>query len=250
MRQKIAAGNWKMFKTRQESIEFMEELTKHNIPGDVKCIIAPPYLYLNELTNLAKGHERIHLSAQNCHEAKDGAYTGEISAPMLKSIGVPYVIIGHSERREQHCETHEMLKDKVLAALENDLKPIFCCGEPLEVRKSKEHIAHVTEQLTNSLKGLSDSQMSNLVVAYEPIWAIGTGLTASPAEAQEMHKAIREHLRDLFNDEIAEAMPILYGGSVKPSNAKELFSNADVDGGLVGGASLDAKSFSEIINAF
>lgn len=250
MRKKIAAGNWKMFKTYDEAMDLISGLKQVEIPGDVECIVAPPYLYLDSFVKLVAGNDRLNISAQNCHEASEGAFTGEISAPMLKSIGVPYVIIGHSERREQHNEDNETLKKKVSIALDNGLDPIFCCGEPLEIRKKNEHVRFVTNQLTESLSGFTEEQISRITVAYEPIWAIGTGETASPQQAQEMHAAIRTHLEGMYGTKIADATPILYGGSVKPGNAQELFANPDVDGGLVGGASLNADSFGQIINAF
>ena len=250
MRKKIAAGNWKMYKTQSEALEMITKLNEKEIPADVDCIVAPPYLYLDGFVKATANNDRLHISAQNCHESAEGAFTGEISANMLYSIAVPYVIIGHSERREQHMESNDVLKQKVIIALENGLKPIFCCGEALDLRKNNEHIEFVTRQLTESLAELSQEDMNKLTIAYEPIWAIGTGETASPEQAQEMHAAIREHLANLFSPELANDIPILYGGSVKPGNAKEIFAKQDVDGGLVGGASLDADSFYQIIRSF
>jgi triosephosphate isomerase len=250
MRKKIAAGNWKMFKTYDEALTLIKALHTKDIPADVECIVAPPYLYLKDFVDTTSQNQRLKISAQNCHEAAEGAYTGEISAPMLRSIGVPYVIIGHSERREQHAETSEVLKQKIRIALDNGIDPIFCCGEPLSIRKENGHIAYVTRQLTESLAGFSEAAVRRITIAYEPIWAIGTGETASPEQAQEMHAAIRAHLAVLFGEKLAESTPILYGGSVKPGNAREIFAKPDVDGGLVGGASLDADSFYQIITAF
>ncbi len=250
MRKNIAAGNWKMFKDVASANDLFYKLNDAEIPENAIAIIAPPFIYLKEFAEKAEGKYRFFVAAQNCHHVSEGAFTGEVSAMMLASIKVPYVIIGHSERREQHFESNETLKLKVLEALKYGLIPIFCCGEPLEIRKKNEHISFVTTQLTESLSGLTDEQISKIVIAYEPIWAIGTGETASPEQAQEMHAAIRDHIAGMFSGGIAENMSILYGGSVKASNAKELFSKPDVDGGLVGGASLDADSFISIINSF
>jgi len=250
MRKNIAAGNWKMFKDDSSARDLFEKLAATEIPENVITVIAPPYIYLKDFTGKALSKDRFFVAAQNCHHVAEGAFTGEVSAMMLASIGVPYVIIGHSERREQHFESNEMLRLKVLEALKYGLYPIFCCGEPLEIRKKEEHITFVTKQISESLVGLDNDQISKIVIAYEPIWAIGTGETASPEQAQEMHAAIRNHITALFSEKIAENMSILYGGSVKASNAKEIFSKPDVDGGLVGGAALDAESFITIINSF
>jgi triosephosphate isomerase len=250
MRKKIAAGNWKMFKTFNEAQDLLTKINDLEIPADVECIVAPPYIYLDGFVKITALNNRLHISAQNCHESAEGAYTGEISAPMLRSIGIPYVIIGHSERREQHMESNEQLKQKVAIALENGLRPIFCCGEALDIRKKNEHVSFVMKQITDSLADLSEQEMRKVTIAYEPIWAIGTGETASPGQAQEMHAAIRAHIAKLFSADLANEIPILYGGSVKPDNAKDLFANPDVDGGLVGGASLDADSFGKIIRSF
>lgn len=250
MRKNIAAGNWKMFKTYDEALRLIEELNQNDIPENVECIVAPPYIYLDGFAKLTQDNRKLHISAQNCHEVAEGAFTGEISAPMLSSISVPFVIIGHSERREQHQESNETLKQKVKIALDNGLQVIFCCGEALEVRKADDQVTFVTQQLTESLAGFSKEEFARITVAYEPIWAIGTGETASPQQAQEMHASIRSHLAELYSKEEADSTSILYGGSVKPSNAEELFANPDVDGGLVGGASLDFESFYKIIQSF
>jgi len=213
MRKNIAAGNWKMFKDAASANELFEKLIATEIPENVITVIAPPFIYLKEFVQKASSKDRFLIAAQNCHHATEGAYTGEVSAMMLKSINIPYVIIGHSERREQHAESNEMLKMKVLEALNYGLNPIFCCGEPLEIRKREEHISFVTKQITESLGTLNHDQISQIVIAYEPIWAIGTGETASPEQAQEMHEAIRNHISSLFTEEIANNMSILYGGS-------------------------------------
>ena len=192
----------------------------------------------------------IKLAAQNCHQEKGGAYTGELSVEMIKSTGASYIIIGHSERRAYFAESDALLAQKVDACLEGNLIPIFCCGENKDIREAGTHEAFVANQLKNSLFHLSAEAFSKVVIAYEPIWAIGTGLTASSEQAQDIHKAIRQLLTEKYGPEIAETTTILYGGSCKPSNAQELFSQADVDGGLIGGASLNASDFAAIINSF
>lgn len=247
MRNKIAAGNWKMNNTRSEAIALVEALKGVTIPPSTQVILGVPNLYLVELSAMLEGHP-IQLAAQNCHQADSGAYTGEISASMLAAIDVPYVIIGHSERRAYFHEDDAMLAAKVDAALAAGLKVIFCCGEPLEIREDGSHVAFVKKQLENGLFHLSEKALANVIVAYEPIWAIGTGVTASKEQVQEMHHEIRNMVADKYGN-AAEALHILYGGSVKPSNAEELFAEPDVDGGLVGGASLKAADFEQIIKA-
>jgi len=250
MRKKIAAGNWKMNKTFGEAVELAKGIAEQSIPSDVTVILGVPSLYLNKINGIAKSNDNVFVSAQNAHQELSGAYTGEISVSMLKSIDVPYVILGHSERREYNGETPELLKKKVRTALDNGMEVIFCCGESLEIRQSGKHEEYVNNQIEKSLSDLNSDDMSKVTIAYEPIWAIGTGETASPQQAQEMHKAIRANLVKLFNGEVAENTPILYGGSVKPSNAKEIFGQEDVDGGLVGGASMKVDAFVDIINSF
>lgn len=250
MRKKIAAGNWKMFKTYDEAMHFIEHMKGVSIPNDVACILAPSFPYLAAFAEKAKQLKGVHISAQNCHQETTGAFTGEVSAAMLASTGVEYVIIGHSERRQQFGENHELLFRKVRTALDHGLKVIFCCGEPLEIRKSGQHIEYVCRQLSESLGDFEEEDLHRIMIAYEPIWAIGTGETASPEQAQEMHESLRNYLGELFSEDLAGEIPILYGGSVKPDNARELFSMEDVDGGLVGGASLDIDSFSRIIHSF
>ena len=250
MRAKIAAGNWKMFKTYDEALAFMQQIKSIRVPKDVLCILSPSFPYLRPFVEGTREMERVCISAQNCHQEASGAFTGEVSAPMLASLGVEYVIIGHSERREQQGESNELLRQKVRIALDHGLKVIFCCGESLEIRKSGRHIEYVSRQLSESLGEFSEDDLKNIILAYEPIWAIGTGETATPEQAQEMHEALRNHLGELFSEDLAGEIPILYGGSVKPSNARDLFANEDVDGGLVGGASLDADSFGKIIHSF
>jgi len=247
-RQKIAAGNWKMNTTLHEGISLFEALESKSIPADVTVILGVPFIHLSTLLN--KKSDALHIAAQNCHFENSGAYTGEIAPSMLADLGVGYVILGHSERREHFHEDNAILAKKLDAALSNGLKVIFCCGEPLEVRKAGTQNTYVSKQLEEGLFHLSAEQLDHVVIAYEPIWAIGTGETASPEQAQEMHAHIRHLLTQKYGAPSSERMSILYGGSVKPANAKEIFGQPDVDGGLVGGASLDADSFGEIIQAF
>jgi len=249
MRKKIVAGNWKMntlLKDGMELAKAVEKLEKEKT-SDALVIIAPPYTHLSKVNELIVN---VKLSAQNCESESSGAYTGEISPAMLVSTGAEYVIIGHSERRSYYNEDNELLNKKTKLALSSGLKPIFCCGELLEEREAGELFDVIREQLTVGLKDLSTDDMGKVVVAYEPVWAIGTGVVASPDQAQEMHKFIRDLLMELFNKEVAEEMTILYGGSCKPSNAAEIFANPDVDGGLIGGASLKADDFLAIVNSY
>ena len=244
----IAAGNWKMNTTISEGVELYNALTEQSIPEDVVVIVGAPYIHLGAL--VAMKDPSIKIAAQNCHYEKSGAFTGEVSPSMLKDLGIDYVILGHSERREYFNEGNALLAKKTDAALENGLKVIFCCGEPLEIRKDGSQNAYVSKQLEEGLFHLDAVQLKHVVIAYEPIWAIGTGETASPEQAQEMHAHIRSLLQSKYGNISAEQMSILYGGSVKPSNAKEIFGQEDVDGGLVGGASLKADMFGEIIQSF
>ena len=249
MRKKIVAGNWKMntlLKDGMELAKAVEKLEKEK-QSDALVIIAPPYTHLSRVNDLIDG---VKLSAQNCASEESGAYTGEISPDMLISVGVEYVILGHSERRSYYHEGNELLNKKTKLVLSKGLKPIFCCGEVLEEREGGKHFDVIREQLSVGLAGLTQEDMSNVVIAYEPVWAIGTGVVASPDQAQEMHKFIRDLLVELFDKDVAENMSILYGGSCKPSNASELFSNPDVDGGLIGGAALKADDFMGIVNAY
>ncbi len=251
MRKNIVAGNWKMNKTLNEGIELAKELNDILSKNKPNCdvVIGTPFIHLAEVTKIVDKNI-IGVSAQNCADKASGAYTGEVSAAMVKSTGADYVILGHSERRAYYGETDEILKNKVDLALENDLTPIFCIGEVLEERESEKHFDVVKSQIENGLFHLSSDEFSKIVLAYEPVWAIGTGKTASPEQAQEMHAFIRKTLAEKYGEEVADNTSILYGGSCKPSNAKELFANPDVDGGLIGGASLNAKDFHGIIVAF
>ena len=252
MRKKIVAGNWKMNKTLDEAVALVSEVVnmiKDEVTGDVQVVLCPPALYLTTLKPYLEGQSRITLGAQNCHEKASGAYTGEVSAPMLKSINVSYVILGHSERRQYFGETNAQLAEKVDSALANGLTPIFCCGESLEQRQSEIHLDFVRTQLTESLFHLSPEQFANIVIAYEPIWAIGTGLTATSAQAQEMHEILRQHIASQYGQEVADSTTILYGGSANEKNAAELFAQPDVDGGLIGGASLKSREFTNVVKA-
>ncbi len=226
-------------------VELMNQQPSLNVLG----VLGTPFIHLPQVAKLTASTTMLQVAAQNCHQEPSGAFTGEISCAMLKSVGVTYVIIGHSERREYFKESNELLSRKVDAALSEGLTPIFCCGEPLSIRESNDQMEYVCHQLTSSLFHLTDEQIGSLVVAYEPIWAIGTGKTASAAQAQEMHEGIRNHLASKFGQEIAGNIPILYGGSCKPGNASEIFAGPDVDGGLIGGASLNAEDFMAIINS-
>ncbi len=249
-RQQIAAGNWKMNKTFEEGIAFVNELLEKTNEESAMTILGVPYIHLKGIADLISNTQNIKLAAQNCHEKESGAYTGEISADMLLSVGAEYVILGHSERREHYKESNEVLSKKVDHALSKGLIPIFCCGESLRIRKAKIHVGFVSNQLNEGLFHLSKEAFSKIVIAYEPIWAIGTGETATPEQAQDMHKEIRSLIDKKYGKDIAQKTSILYGGSVKPDNAKELFGQPDVDGGLVGGASLNVDDFVAIINSF
>ncbi len=251
MRSKIVAGNWKMNKTLAESKKLVKGIKK-SIKGleleNTRVIIAPTFVNLQKVSKKLKDSS-IEVAAQNMHQAENGAYTGEISAQMLKSIYVNTVILGHSERREYFGETDDLLAKKVDAALKNELEIIFCFGEVLEDRKNGNHFKVVESQIKNGLFHLNSDAWSQLILAYEPVWAIGTGETASPEQAQEMHAFIRGLIAERYTSRVAEEVSILYGGSVKPANAEEIFSKEDVDGGLIGGAALNADDFSALIKA-
>jgi len=249
MRKKIVAGNWKMNNDLTQTDSLLLDLKTKEIPNEIKVMVAPPFTNLYHAFNLVKGFD-IEVVAQNMHQAKNGAFTGEVSASMLGSIGVTTVIIGHSERRAYFLETNEILAAKVDQALEHEMTVIFCFGEELEDRKAGAHFNVVKEQLTEGLYHIAEGSWKNIVLAYEPVWAIGTGETASPEQAQEMHQFIRQTVADAYNQEVANNVSILYGGSVKPGNAGEIFGKPDVDGGLIGGASLKAEDFMAIVNAF
>ncbi|MEP3386839.1 MAG: triose-phosphate isomerase [Reichenbachiella sp.] len=251
MRKKIVAGNWKMNNDLAAGKKLAQEvLDKATGNEEAQIVLGTPFIHLTALAETVIGKKGIEVAAQNCSDKASGAYTGETSAEMIKSTGVNYVILGHSERREYFNETNAELAAKLDLALANGLTPIFCCGEPLEIREADTQYDYVKQQLTESLFHLSDEDFAKIVIAYEPIWAIGTGKTATSAQAQEMHAELRSHLASKFGQVAADACPILYGGSCKPSNAKEIFEGADVDGGLIGGASLNADDFLAIVNSF
>ncbi|MBO9728214.1 MAG: triose-phosphate isomerase [Chitinophaga sp.] len=249
MRKKIVAGNWKMNLTLAQGEQLINDILQAGLTlkEGQEVVVATPFPYLLKAKALLKNYPGFYVAAQNCHSEKSGAYTGEVSAEMLQSIGVDYVILGHSERREYFQESNAMLAKKIDQALANGLKPIFCCGEPLEVRQAETQNAYVAKQLEESLYHLTAEQLKQVVIAYEPIWAIGTGLTASAAQAQDMHAFIRSQIANKFGREAGLHISVLYGGSAKPGNAAELFSCPDVDGGLIGGASLVAADFVSII---
>lgn len=249
MRKKIVAGNWKMNKSYDEAIDLANGIINHSqLPKEVLLILSPPFPYLKEINSNVKNN--ISVAAQNCHQESSGAFTGEVSPKMLNSMQIEYVILGHSGRRAYANETNDLLKEKVNSALINDLNVIFCCGETLDEREKGIHLDIIEEQLQIALFSLDAIQFSNIIIAYEPVWAIGTGVNASPAQAQEIHNFIRALIANKYGSGIAESTSILYGGSCKPGNAKELFSQQDVDGGLIGGASLNANDFIQIANSF
>lgn len=252
MRKKIVAGNWKMNKTLEEAGVLASEvmgMVEDEVKGNVRVVLCVPFPYLMPVKNQLGKNTRIEVGAQNCSEHEAGAYTGEVSAPMLRSMGVPYVIIGHSERRQYFHEDGSLLAKKVDIALKYGITPIFCCGEPLDVREKNEHENLVRKQIGEALFHLDRTAIEKIVIAYEPVWAIGTGKTATAQQAQDMHAVIRKHLVSKFDESVADNISILYGGSVNAGNAKELFSGADVDGGLVGGASLKSREFTDIVKA-
>ena len=250
MRQKIVAGNWKMNKTLEEANILSSEImgmVNDEVRNNATIIFCVPFPYLLSVKNILGQNSRIQIGAQNCSEHESGAYTGEVSAVMLKSMNIPYVILGHSERRQYFKEDGELLAKKVDVALKHGLTPIFCCGEPLEVREANQHESLVKQQVEESLFHLQSEALQKIVIAYEPVWAIGTGKTATAQQAQDMHKVIRDHLAKKYGADVADKISILYGGSVNAANAKELFACPDVDGGLVGGASLKSREFTEVI---
>ena len=251
MRKQIAAANWKMNLTLQQAEALVDELlaTPFSLNENQQAVFGVPFPYLIAIHNKFIGKNNCYVSAQNCYTKKSGAYTGETSVEMLTSIGITYVIIGHSERREFFNESNAMLAEKINCCLSNNLKPIFCCGEPLQIRDAESQNSFVETQLKESLFHLTAEQITNFIIAYEPIWAIGTGKTASNEQAQQIHKHIRTVLANNYGLDVANTISILYGGSVKATNAGDIFAQPDVDGGLVGGASLVAADFAAIINS-
>ncbi len=250
-RKLMVAGNWKMNKNLMEALTLASQVITRakKTSGKVEIVLAPPSPFLHTINSMSKDLGFVKVAAQNCHYEQNGAFTGEISAEMLKSMNLAYVIVGHSERRKYFNDDHSVLSKKVTAVAGAGLGIIFCCGEPLDVRENNNHQSFVQTQLSDSLFNLSAEEMKNVVVAYEPVWAIGTGKTATPEQAQEMHAFIRKIISEQYSSEIANNCTILYGGSCNPANAAALFANHDVDGALVGGASLHSDQFLQIINA-
>jgi triosephosphate isomerase len=252
MRKKIVAGNWKMNKSFDDGLALTSEVV--NMVKDevnlskVTAILIPPFIHVHSVAALAAG-TGVETGAQNCHQEVSGAFTGEVSAAMLKSAGATYIILGHSERRAYFGETNALLAKKTDAVLAEGLSPIYCCGETLEERNAGKYVDVIGSQVSEGLFHLTAQQLLNVVIAYEPVWAIGTGVTASTAQAQEVHAFIRQLLADKYGSEVAQQIRILYGGSVKPDNAADLFAQADIDGGLIGGAALQSRSFTDIVKA-
>lgn len=253
MRKKIVAGNWKMNMDYTSGVSLFSEvlnMVNDEAKGDQEVIVCPPSLYIYSLVQLSKNNSRVSVGAQNCHHAESGAYTGEISANMLRSVGAAYVILGHSERRQYFAETNQTLAPKVDAVLKAGLKPIFCIGETLDERNQNIHFDLIKDQLVEGIFHLSAEDFSKAIIAYEPVWAIGTGVTATSEQAQEIHAFIRKEIAAKYDAQTAEETTILYGGSCNPKNAAELFAQADIDGGLIGGASLKSRDFTDIVKAF
>ena len=246
MRKKIVAGNWKMNLNKEEAYLLFNNLESKSFPNDVMVIIAPPSIYLDSFS----GATNIYLSSQDVSANENGAFTGEFSSEMLSSLNIKYSIVGHSERRQYHNESDDLIFLKTKSLIQQNISPLFCCGESLNERKSKNHYNIVKSQLHNILNNLNASDFEKIIIAYEPVWAIGTGLTAEPSDAQKMHLFIRGLVKESYGNKIADNLSILYGGSCKPGNSNELFSMEDIDGGLIGGASLDSNSFESIINSF
>jgi triosephosphate isomerase len=251
MRKKIVAGNWKMNTTVPEGVELAKAVAEKSaeLPENVGLIVAPPFTHLASVAPVLKG-SRVQLSAQNCADHEKGAYTGEVSVSMLASVGCQWTILGHSERRQYYGETDEKLVEKVRLALAGGLGVILCVGENLEQREAGKHFEVVTEQIKNVLYNFTADDMKKIIVAYEPVWAIGTGKTATAQQAEEIHACIRKVLADKFGAQVAEDTTILYGGSCKPANAPELFAQKDIDGGLIGGAALKADDFIQIAKSY
>lgn len=253
MRKNIIAGNWKMNLDHAAGLELFSEIINfinEDIKGEQEVVVCSPFIHLNSLAELLNPNSKISIGAQNCHQADSGAFTGEISASMLKSAGAAYVIIGHSERRAFFFEDDSILSQKLDTVLKNDLLPIFCIGETLEQRNTGTYFDVIESQLEKAAFHLSEEHFKNLILAYEPVWAIGTGLTATPDQAQEIHAFIRMKVAEKYNPHLADNLTILYGGSCNPKNAAELFAQKDIDGGLIGGASLKSRDFVDIIKVF
>ncbi len=253
MRKKIIAGNWKMNANKDEAVALVNSIianySDYNLSENKVAVVASPFPYIHYCASMFTKFPHLIAAAQNCSEHEQGAYTGEVSAKIISSLDVKYVIIGHSERRQYFKESDEQLLQKIQQAQNQNIIPIFCCGESLVLREKNEHFNFIKAQLTNCIFSLSEENFKNIVIAYEPIWAIGTGKTASPEQAQKVHAFIRNEIRIKYNSKIAESISILYGGSVNAKNASELFASKDIDGALVGGASLKAEEFSSIIKS-
>ncbi|WP_116124212.1 triose-phosphate isomerase [Lewinella sp. IMCC34183] len=249
MSRSIVAGNWKMNTTPSEGKALVQKILSEVPQPGTRVIFGVPAIQLMQIQQIVSGHANYAVAAQNIHEKESGAYTGEISAAMLVDAGIEYVILGHSERRDYNGEDDDLINLKLTTALEHGLKPIYCCGEKLDIREAGNQEVVVGRQIEQALYSLDPEQMKQVVIAYEPVWAIGTGKTATNEQAQQMHAYIRRMITNQFGSDIANNTSILYGGSVKPGNAAELFAESDVDGGLVGGASLDAAGFAAIIRA-
>lgn len=253
MRKKIVAGNWKMNLDYNEGLALFSEITnmvKDEVTGKQEAVVCSPFIHLHSLVQMAKGYNKVSVGAQNAHQAESGAYTGEISAKMIKSVGAEYVILGHSERRQYFGETNALLAKKTDTALKNGLKPIFCIGETLEEREGNIYFDVIKSQLAEGIFHLDAEQFGQLVIAYEPVWAIGTGKTATSEQAQEIHAFIRQEIAAKYDQSVADSTTILYGGSCNPKNAPELFAQPDIDGGLIGGASLKSRDFVDIVKVF
>lgn len=253
MRKKIVAGNWKMNLGYEDGLSLFSEIVnmvKDEVIGDQEVVVCSPFIHLSSIAKLGAAVKNVHIGAQNVHQAESGAYTGEVSASQVKSVGASYVILGHSERRAYFGETDALLAEKVNVTLKHDLKPIFCIGETKEERESNRFFEVIKTQLDEGVFHLSADEFAKVVLAYEPVWAIGTGLTASPEQAQEVHAYIREVIASRYDATVADNTTILYGGSANPSNAATLFAQKDIDGGLIGGASLKSRDFLEIVKVF
>ncbi|RYZ96437.1 MAG: triose-phosphate isomerase [Sphingobacteriaceae bacterium] len=253
MRKKIVAGNWKMNLDYNEGLSLFSEvinIVKDEITGTQQAVVCSPFIHLHSLVQLSKGYSKVSVGAQNAHQAESGAYTGETSAKQIKSVGAEYVILGHSERRQYFGETNDLLAKKTDTALANGLVPIFCIGETLQEREAGQHFGIISSQLSEGTFHLDAATFGKLVIAYEPVWAIGTGVTASSEQAQEIHAFIRKEIAGKYGQQVADDTTILYGGSCNPKNAPELFAQPDIDGGLIGGASLKSRDFVDIVKVF
>ena len=251
MRKNIVVGNWKMNLNREEGIKLVEEvISLVSSDNNVEVVFSPSFLYLHKVNKMCANDNLLQTASQNISHNESGAFTGEVSAQMVNSLNVKYTILGHSERREYFNETNIELKQKVDLSLKNNLEIIFCCGESLNQRESGVHFDWIKQQLTESIFHLTEKEFEKVVIAYEPIWAIGTGVTASSDQAEEIHQFVRNVITEKYNENIAENTSILYGGSCNPTNAKELFSKKNIDGGLIGGASVNAENFTRIIKSF